>query len=180
MRRVVLGVCLIGMLALSLAAGATQPRDAIAGYWRTEGGEAIIHIQARKNRFPGTIAWLAETHYPADDPKGMGGQAVVDRHNPDPGKRDRSLIGLQMIKNLHYHVDDNHQAHWEDGRIYDSERGKWYDCTLWLADHDHLKVHGYIGVTLLGRTTTWVRVDDPATHPSGHPLDSGGHQEPDS
>ena len=39
--------------------------------------------------------------------------------------------------------------------------GKWYDCNLWLADADHLKVHGYIGVPLLGKTTTWTRVPDP-------------------
>ena len=149
-----------------LALAEARPPEAIAGFWQTEGDEAVIQIRVEGHDFPGTIVWLAEDHYPADDPRGMGGQIVVDRDNPDPAKRNRPLIGLTLLKNLDYHVSsndpDNAEARWINGRIYDSERGKWYDCNLWLADADHLKVHGYIGVPLLGKTTTWTRVADPA------------------
>ena len=154
-------LCFLGPAA---ALAAPQPPEAIAGFWQTEGDEAVIRIAVDGHRFPGTIVWLAEDHYPGDDPKGMGGQPVVDRYNPDPAKQARPLIGLQLLKNLHYHVSDNDRARWVDGRIYDTEHGKWYDCNLWLADADHLKVHGYIGVPLLGKTTTWTRVPDPNQH----------------
>lgn len=135
--------------------------DAIAGFWKTAGGGAIIRIEATQGRFPGHIVWLQQDHYPADDKQGMGGQAIVDRHNPDPDKRDRPVVGLQMIKDLDYHVSDNDRVEWTNGRVYDADRGRWFDCYVWLADRDHLKLHGYIGIRVLGRTTTWTRVTDP-------------------
>lgn len=147
--------------------------EAIAGFWQTAGGGAIIHITASDGRFPGRIAWLKQDHYPPDDAQGMGGQPVVDRHNDDPAKRDRPLIGLQMIKNLDYHVTDNDRAEWANGRVYDSDRGRWFDCYIRLADPDHLKLHGYIGIRALGRTTTWTRVANPRDVPSADSSRSG-------
>lgn len=137
------------------------PRDAIEGYWRTADGGAIVHITVDGGHFPARIVWLKQDHYPADDAQGMGGQAIVDRHNPDPDKQDRPVVGLRLIKDLDYHVLDNGQARWEHGRVYNPDNGKWYHCYLRMADHDHLKLHGYIGLPILGHTTTWTRVAAP-------------------
>ncbi|MDA3922655.1 MAG: DUF2147 domain-containing protein [Salinisphaera sp.] len=140
---------------------AALPPSAIAGFWKTAGGEAIIKIQAQDGRFPGRIVWLRDARYPPDDPQGRGGQAVTDQQNPDVAKRARLLIGMKTLKNLNYRVSDDDQAEWVDGRVYDPERGRWFHCRVRLADPDHLKLHGYIGIPLIGRTTTWTRVDDP-------------------
>lgn len=148
-------------LPLLAHAHAALPPSAIDGFWKTEGGEAIIQIRAIDGRFPGRIVWLEDDHYPLDDSHGMGGQSVVDRHNPDAAKRNRSLIGLQTIRNLDYHVSDNNRAEWANGQIYDPDRGRWFHCYVRLEDVDHLKLHGYVGFRLLGRTTTWTRVADP-------------------
>ncbi|MFC3105946.1 DUF2147 domain-containing protein [Salinisphaera aquimarina] len=144
-----------------LATADTAAPDAIAGFWRTEGGEAIVEIRNAGAQYRGRLVWLRQPHYPEGDPRGIGGQPVTDRHNPDPARRDRPLIGLPLLTGLIYHVDDRGKAHWRSGRVYDTENGKHYDCNVWLADADHLKLRGYLGIELLGRTTTWERVDEP-------------------
>lgn len=53
---------------------------------------------------------------------------------------------------------------WVSGRIYDPNNGKTYRCIIRLAQDkrgtgpDRLILRGYIGVSLFGRTTEWVRV----------------------
>ena len=143
---------------------ATAP-DAITGYWRTEGGEAVFEILARGDSYAGRIVWLREPDYPADDPQGMGGQPIVDRNNPDPAQRDRPLLGLELLTGLRYRRERGN-ARWHDGRIYNSENGKLYRCHVWLADDDHLKLRGYIGRPILGATTTWTRVPAPDPFPA--------------
>ncbi|MGB7756292.1 MAG: DUF2147 domain-containing protein [Salinisphaera sp.] len=161
MRWLALAAALLVAPAAALARGAAP--DAIAGFWRTEQGGAVIQVVDDHDDFAARIVWLKTTRYPPDDPQGMGGMPLVDRHNPDPSKRHRPMIGLRMIKQLDYHVSDNDRARWENGRVYDPDQGKWFDCYLWLADHNHLKLHGYVGIPALGKTTTWTRVPDPRT-----------------
>ena len=46
---------------------------------------------------------------------------------------------------------------WEDGTIIDPKSGKIYDCYLSLEKQNVLKVRGYLGFSLLGRTQIWKR-----------------------
>ena len=46
---------------------------------------------------------------------------------------------------------------WREGTIYDPENGKTYKCKMWF-DGETLRVRGYIGFALLGRSTSWTRV----------------------
>ncbi|MEO1367538.1 MAG: DUF2147 domain-containing protein, partial [Acidobacteriota bacterium] len=50
---------------------------------------------------------------------------------------------------------------WSGGTIYDPNNGKTYSCTLELEGADTLKVRGYIGVSLFGRTERWTRRPGP-------------------
>jgi uncharacterized protein (DUF2147 family) len=43
------------------------------------------------------------------------------------------------------------------GHLYDPKSGHTYRGTI-VAEGDALKLHGYIGVSLFGRTETWQRV----------------------
>jgi uncharacterized protein (DUF2147 family) len=45
---------------------------------------------------------------------------------------------------------------WQDGKIYDPKNGKTYSCKMTLEGNE-LKVRGYVGFSLLGRTTVWTR-----------------------
>lgn len=46
---------------------------------------------------------------------------------------------------------------WEEGTILDPKSGKTYSCYISFDDENTLKVRGYIGFSLLGRTQKWIR-----------------------
>jgi len=85
--------------------------------------------------------------------------------NPDPADpdprcvrcpgdlKDRPLVGLRILWNLTKSGDQ-----WSGGQILDPDNGKVYKCSLELRDGGKkLKVHGFLGFSLLGRTEYWVR-----------------------
>ena len=87
--------------------------------------------------------------------EGTGPQGVTKRdvHNPDPSKRSRPIIGLVIMSGFVKKSD----MHWENGTIYDPRNGSTYSCTLDLDGPDRIKVRGFIGISLLGRTEIWTR-----------------------
>ncbi len=139
--------------------------DAVCGLWLTENGKAHVEVFSRGDRYYGKIVWLKELEYPADDPDGMAGQIKVDRKNPAEGLRARPLLGLEIVRFFKY----DGEGKYKDGAIYDPENGKTYKCKMELKDAGTLDVRGFIGVSLLGRTTTWTRIapDSTGTPPAG-------------
>lgn len=67
--------------------------------------------------------------------------------------KDKPLLGLVIIRGLRKDGDE-----YNGGRVVDPKIGKYYKCYIKLEEKDKLKVRGYIGVTLLGRTQYWYRV----------------------
>ena len=133
--------------------------DAILGIWETEHNEdkwSHVEVYEADGKIHGRIVWVSKSHYPEDDEQGMGGMPSVDRNNPDESLRDRSLIGLELMRDFKH----NGKNKWEDGRIYDPENGKTYRCKLTLKDKDTIELFGYIkiGFVKLGRNTAWIRV----------------------
>ena len=132
-----------------------NPADAILGIWATDKAEAHVEIsKAEDDTYSATIIWLEEPFYPEDDEGGMAGEPKVDRENPDPELRDRPIEGLRIMQGLVYEGD----GEWEDGEIYDPETGNTYSSEIWLTDEGTLKVRGYVGFSLFGRTTEWTPV----------------------
>ena len=66
--------------------------------------------------------------------------------------KDKSIKGMVIINDLQ--LDENT---WEDGTILDPKSGKVYDCNIGFEDINTLKVRGYLGFSLLGRTQIWKR-----------------------
>ena len=46
---------------------------------------------------------------------------------------------------------------WSGGKILDPENGSIYKCYIELIEKNKLKIRGYIGFSLLGRTEYWFR-----------------------
>jgi len=67
--------------------------------------------------------------------------------------KDRPIKGLLIIRGLE--KDGNE---YNSGKILDPENGKLYKCYIELEEKDKLKVRGYIGFSLIGRTQYWYRV----------------------
>ena len=129
--------------------------DTIIGTWLTTkstGEKVHIEIFKKDNKYSGKISWLEVPEYPADDE--MAGKPKIDRNNPDPKLRTRPILGLEMLTGFEYAGKNK----WKNGRIYDPENGKTYKCKMKLKDNGELKIRGYIGFSMLGRTTTWTRV----------------------
>lgn len=148
--------CILAMTMALLFSSAVQAQnqDAIVGRWWNQEKEAQIEIYPCDGKYCGKIIWLKEPNYPANDPKGMGGQPRVDRENPDPTKRGQPILGLNLVESFTYAGGNL----WEGGFIYDPREGKTYKCKMTLETPDNLKVRGFIGIALIGKTNNWTRV----------------------
>ena len=76
----------------------------------------------------------------------------VDSNNPNAALRTRSLCGLQIGTNFHLSSPDRA----EGGRLYDPQSGKTYSGSM-TRDGDRLKLRGYVGISLFGRTEIWTQ-----------------------
>lgn len=119
----------------------------VTGKWKTiddHSGKpiSIVEIFERKGRFYGRVIDIL-------DPKSRG-KFCENCPGEDRGK---PIIGLTVIKGL---VKEG--LEYSGGRILDPKHGKLYKCSISLESQDRLKVRGYIGVPLLGRTQYWHRV----------------------
>jgi len=143
------------MVSLCLVSGLALADDgtAVLGNWLTADGKARVEIVKHDDVYDGSIVWLKEPNYPADDEKGMAGKVKVDRENPDPALKTRPIIGLPLISGFKYAGDNV----WNHGHIYDPESGKLYSCKMTLMMDGSLKVRGYVGISLFGRTEIWTR-----------------------
>ena len=130
---------------LPTAAHASDP----TGLWWAEGGFAQVEIRACGDALCGRVVWLRH-------PLGPDGCELRDVENPDAALRDRSVTGLEILRGLRPSPDD--PGEWNGGTIYDPGSGRTYGAVAVLDGAERLRVRGYLGIRLLGRTTTWVRV----------------------
>jgi len=71
-----------------------------------------------------------------------------------PGEdKGKPILGLTVIKEL---KEDGNE--YNGGHILDPKHGKLYKCYINLENEDKLKIRGYIGISLFGRTQYWHRV----------------------
>jgi uncharacterized protein (DUF2147 family) len=67
---------------------------------------------------------------------------------------NQPIVGMKILWGFKQLQADQ----WGDGKILDPHSGKIYKCKMTLADNGQkLKVRGYIGFSLLGRTQVWSR-----------------------
>lgn len=135
------------LFLLSIGAWAQKDADAILGVWQSGSGKGHIQIYKQGTKYFGKIVWLKE-------PNDESGKPKVDKNNSDEKKRTQPLMGLINLRDFTYEGDNV----WEDGDIYDPEKGKEYSCKMTLINANTLEVRGYIGISLIGRTDTWKRI----------------------
>src|SRR5215468_1533499 len=140
-----LQICLAVLLLITHRGFAQLKADDIVGTWLTNGKDpAKIEIYRSANKYYGKIVWLK---YPT-----ANGKPKLDKNNPIESKRGQQIIGLLILTGFSFDGDE-----WEDGEVYDPESGKKYSCHLSLKDKATLKVRGYVGISLFGRTEVWTR-----------------------
>ena len=68
-------------------------------------------------------------------------------------EKNKPVMGMVLINGL---TKDNDE--YNGGTIIDPTNGKIYKCYIALEAQDKLKVRGYIGLSILGRTQYWYRI----------------------
>jgi uncharacterized protein (DUF2147 family) len=87
--------------------------------------------------------------------KGLGPNDQPDRRCTacTDARKDQPILGMTIIDDMKKDGDG-----WDGGQILDPENGKLYKCKMHVEDGGQkLVVRGYIGVSLLGRSQTWIR-----------------------
>jgi uncharacterized protein (DUF2147 family) len=73
-------------------------------------------------------------------------------------RKDKLVLGMTIMRNVKHNADD--KGLWDGGDILDPKNGKVYKVLLKLVEGGKkLDVRGYIGMPMLGRTQTWLRVE---------------------
>ena len=135
------------LLPLVLSAQKTTDADRILGVWFN--GEKTSKIEVFKTTtgaYAGRIVWLKEPNDEAGNPK-------TDKKNPDAKLRDRETMGMVVLSGL----NSRGKAKYDGGTIYDPKSGNTYSCKAELSDDNTIKLRGFMGVSLIGRTDTWTR-----------------------
>ena len=141
-----IGAALLLFLPLVAVAGG-ESSGAITGVWLTGDRDGHVRIEQCGEAFCGKLVWVK----PEKDV-----EVPLDKNNPDPALRSRPLKGLQILADL----TPDGSSRWAGGTIYDPKSGKTYHVKVTLVDGDTLKLRGYVGIPLLGRTEVWHRVGE--------------------
>ncbi|MEA5458067.1 DUF2147 domain-containing protein [Arcicella sp. LKC2W] len=136
---------LFALLILALAyahVGHAQSvsKDAILGEWLAESKDGKVLIYKQGEKYFGKVS------------SGKDG-SKKDTHNPDAKLREQNIVGSVILKGF-----DFTGKSWENGTIYDPNNGKTYSCTMKIKSANELEIRGFIGISLLGRTTVWTKV----------------------
>ena len=108
------------------------------GEWLVADGTARIRIEPCADALWGVIAWTQEPG--------------KDENNPDPAKRDRSVLGMPIL----LHMKQAEPNRWE-GEVYNAENGKTYASRISLVKDDVLRIEGcMLGIFCGGEN--WTRV----------------------
>jgi uncharacterized protein (DUF2147 family) len=141
--------CLLAGAAFAAAAQATSP----AGVWRTiddstKKDKSLVRIVETGGVYTGKVEKFLDPESPKD--------AVCKDCSDD--RKDKPILGMTIIRNMKQSADD--KAQFEGGDILDPNNGKVYQSKMKLIDNgSKLEVRGFVGISLLGRTQTWVRVE---------------------
>ncbi|GET29206.1 DUF2147 domain-containing protein [Prolixibacter sp. SD074] len=141
MKQFILSVFVLGF---AFTTQANEPRDQLAGIWTNYLQNIRIEFYQTSNSYSAKIVWLSAP----DDPQG---HPKRDRNNPDPEKRGRPILGLNLITGLTGAGDE-----WNGGTIYAPKRGVYADCSVKVISDNELKLTVKRG--LFTDTKIWTRV----------------------
>jgi uncharacterized protein (DUF2147 family) len=132
------------LIAPGLLAVTDSSSNAAVGLWKNE--DATFEIFENEGKLAAKIVALRE-------PLAPDGKGKTDIHNPDSSKHGRPIVGIVFMRGF----TAAGPGKWEHGTIYDPKSGNTYSCSMELDGSDKIKVRGFIGVSLIGRTDIWTR-----------------------
>ena len=139
-------ILLVFLVGLTSAYAQAETKQAFEGVWVSVDDvlnqrKSEISLYVEGGKLYGQIARLL-----LEEDKGK--QCVACKGD----LKNKPIEGLTIIEGLEWDG-----TAWTGGKILDPANGKQYSCTLTLEDDQTLKVRGYLGISLLGRTQTWYK-----------------------
>ena len=140
------------LLSLSAYGQTLSEADRICGLYYAadpdngEGSQIQIYKTA-SGTYEGKVVWMQYPNHPNGEPR-------RDVKNPNPHNRNQTNVGLVVIKGFTYNSANDE---WENGSVYNPKSGKTYSSFIKLESDNKLKVRGYLGVSLLGKTVVWTK-----------------------
>jgi uncharacterized protein (DUF2147 family) len=120
--------------------------QSVIGKWKTiddETGKAksIVEIYEKSGKIYGKVVEILDVEHKNNVCSECSGS---DKNKP--------ILGMIIIKGL-----TKEGSEYTNGKILDPKNGKTYKCFVTLEAKDKLKVRGFIGISLFGRTQYWYR-----------------------
>ena len=131
---------LAAVLLAPLSVSAAAP--GLFGQWKTSDG-SVVRTLPCANALCIRIVRVAPT-----------APGKLDHNNPNAALRSRALCNLEI--GTGFSISGDNAA--TGGLLYDPESGKTYKGSIDL-EGDTLKLRGYVGIPLFGRTEIWHRTD---------------------
>ena len=145
-KKIALAIALAtGFASVAAAADSMSP----VGLWKTIDDKtgkpkSLVRIADVGGELRGTVEKLFRE--PSEDPNPKCEKCTDE-------KKDKPVIGMVIITGMKADGD-----HFAGGQILDPNNGKIYKSKMEIEDKGKkLKVRGYIGVPMLGRTQVWLR-----------------------
>lgn len=136
----------LALLLVCIATGVAAEAQTVIGKWKTiddETGSAksVVELYENNGKIYGKVVEILDKTKEKNVCEKCSG-----------AKKNQPIKGLIIVEGLKKDGDE-----WTGGKILDPSSGKTYKCTISLENKDKLKVRGYVGISLMGRTQYWHR-----------------------
>ena len=119
----------------------SKPED-IIGHYMSPDKNSIFRFYKEGDKYFGKAVWMKRP-------------SRLDTLNPDVNKRTQKILGSLLVWDFVYDGKDT----WTKGYLYDANKGKIYKSKITRDKNGNITVRGYIGISLLGKTEHFVKVD---------------------
>jgi len=138
------------IFSLNCSAYSRSGKFSAVGYWqtrdkKTNNPSGVVRVYYRKGMFYGKIIRIYR----------QNGHLPTDRCVKCTGaNKNKRILGILTIRDMVYQ-----NGVYRNGRVLDPNNGKEYHARMWVTDNgQQLKLRGYIGIPLFGRTAVWHRI----------------------
>jgi len=136
---------LVVVLFILMSHAIADEIDSPVGRWKTinedtNAVESVVQIELKNNELKGKIVSLVDQSNPlCTECKGV--------------QKGQPILGMEILNGF-----KKNGSTWQGGKILDPSNGEQYNATIAVIDNgSKLKVRGYIGFAIFGRTQVWLR-----------------------
>ncbi len=133
-------LALLAALCVAVTPAVSQDASKVAGTWQSQSGITRVKVTPCGTGLCGQVVWQKTPS--------------KDVHNPDPSKRERPIVGLQLVSNMKPVGD----GEWS-GSIYNYEDGQTYQGKVKVTNANAIEIGGCVMGGMVCQSKTWTKVN---------------------